>query len=102
MIFDQSSKNYKALSAYMGSVSFDSFRNTGYYAVTINKEPEKEKFLKEQGLTVQKTTEIFNNWRSTGRVKFIKGKWYVSYSVAFNVQHELRHQNYSITEKTIL
>lgn len=102
MIFDQSSKNYESLSKYMGNVVFNSFRDTNYYSVQILKDAEKERFLNEQGLQVKTVSEVLTNWKSTGMAKFINGVWYVNTYVAFNIQHELRHQNYSITEKTAL
>ncbi len=102
MIFDQSSKNYDTLSEYMGRVTFSQFRNTGYYSVNIVKDAEKERFFKEQILPVKTTSEVLSNWQSTGMTKFINGVWYVKNHVLFNVQHELIHQNYKFTQKTLL
>ena len=102
MIFDNSSKKYDVLRSYMGNVTFNQFRTTGYYSVQIIKDAEKERFLKEQDLPVKTVSEVLTNWRSAGTTKFIKGIWYVSTNCLFNVQHELRHQNYSFTEKTVL
>lgn len=102
MIFDNSSKNYDHLNTYMGKVSFEQFRDSQYYSVAIIKDAEKERFLKEQNLPVKTIAEVLGNWRSTGMTKFINGSWYVNEYVLFNVQHELKHQNYSFTEKTLL
>lgn len=102
MIFDNSSKNNDVLNSYMGNVTFSQFRRTGYYSVQIIKDAEKERFLKEQGLPVKTVSEVLTNWRSAGTTKFIKGTWYVSTICLFNVQHELRHQNYSFSEKPFL
>ena len=102
MIFDNSSKQYDVLNSYMGKVQFNSFRKTGYYSVIIAKDAEKERFLKDHGLPVKTVSDVLKNWGSTGMTKFINGKWYVNNKIAFNVQHELRHQNYSFSENTSL
>ena len=82
----------------MGKVLFTQFRNTQYYSVKIIKDAEKERFWSEQSLRVDTVSEILSNWRSTGMTKRINGNWYVNQYICFNTQHELRHQNYSISQ----
>ena len=102
MIFDRGSvgmtqEKYDDMNYYMGKVDMRSFRGTGYYELTVAKPSKKEEFKAKYDLDVKTVDEVLDNWKNSKYLRRLKGRVFIHREIEFDVWHELKHQNYSVT-----